>query len=109
DVCSSDLIGLSEMEYSLLISITGIGSVVGAVTLSLVSNQLALRSMIVIGLMMMTLGYVIYAFSWSFTSVVVGFIILGFFNAFLNAGIMTFYQNNVPVSIMGRVTSIYQL
>src|SRR5690625_4356093 len=37
------------------------------------------------------------------------FIILGFFNAFLNAGIMTFYQNNVPVSIMGRVTSIYQL
>src|SRR5690625_257489 len=37
------------------------------------------------------------------------FIILGFFNAFLNAGIMTFYQNNVPIDIMGRVTSIYQL
>lgn len=35
--------------------------------------------------------------------------ILGFFNVFLNAGMMTFYQNNVPVEIMGRVTSIYQL
>lgn len=108
-VFTQQVIGLSEMDYSLLISITGIGSVAGAVTLSLVSNQLTLRFMIVTGLMMMTLGYVIYAFSWSFTSVVVGFIILGFFNAFLNAGIMTFYQNNVPVSIMGRVTSIYQL
>lgn len=27
---------------------------------------------------------------------------------FLNAGIMTFYQNNVPIHVMGRVTSIYQ-
>src|SRR5690625_6821690 len=65
--------------------------------------------MIVIGLTMMTIGYVIYAFSWSFDSIVVGFIILGFFNVFLNAGIMTFYQNNIPIDIMGRVTSIYQL
>ncbi|WP_373894155.1 hypothetical protein [Virgibacillus sp. CBA3643] len=28
---------------------------------------------------------------------------------FLNAGIMTFYQNNVPTELMGRVTSIFQL
>src|SRR5690625_7338787 len=65
--------------------------------------------MITIGLIMMTVGYVIYAFSWSFTSIVIGFVILGFFNVFLNAGIMTFYQNNIPIEIMGRVTSIYQL
>ncbi len=65
--------------------------------------------MITIGLIMMTIGYVIYAFSWSFSSIVVGFVILGFFNVFLSAGIMTFYQNNVPVKVMGRVTSIYQL
>ncbi|MBO0995711.1 MFS transporter [Bacillus sp. SD088] len=108
-VFTQQVIGLSEVEYSLLISITGIGSVIGAMLLSLFSNSLSIRSMIVIGLMMTTVGYVIYAFSWSFMSIVAGFIILGFFNVFLNAGIMTFYQNNIPIEVMGRVTSIYQL
>lgn len=108
-VFTQQVVGLSEFDYSLLISITGIGSVVGALLLSVFSNKLSLRYMITIGLIMMTIGYVIYAFSWSFTSIVVGFVILGFFNVFLNAGIMTFYQNNVPIEIMGRVTSIYQL
>ncbi|MGJ9459788.1 MFS transporter [Oceanobacillus sp. CF4.6] len=108
-VFTQQVIGLSEMEYSLLISTTGIGSVIGAMLLTLFSNFFSLRYMIVIGLVMMTIGYVIYAFSWSFLSIVVGFVILGFFNVFLNAGIMTFYQNNVPIEIMGRVTSIYQL
>ncbi|MBS4208737.1 MFS transporter [Bacillus sp. FJAT-50079] len=108
-VFTQQVIGLSEFDYSLLISITGIGSVIGAGLLSFFSNKLSIRYMIVIGLIMMTIGYVIYAFSWSFMSIVVGFIILGFFNTFLNAGIMTFYQNNVPINVMGRVTSIFQL
>ncbi len=108
-VFTQKVIGLSEVEYSLLISITGIGSVSGALLLSLIANKISIRSMIVIGVLMMTVGYVIYAFSWSFASVTIGFIILGFFNVFLNAGIATFYQNNVPVAVMGRVTSIFQL
>ncbi|WP_453996170.1 MFS transporter [Bacillus nitroreducens] len=108
-VFTQKVVGLSEFDYSLLISITGIGSVVAAFLLSVFSNKISLRYMITIGLIMMTIGYVIYAFSWSFASIVVGFVILGFFNVFLNAGIMTFYQNNVPIDVMGRVTSIYQL
>ncbi len=108
-VFARQVIGLSEFDYSLLISITGIGSVVGAILLSIFSNKFSLRYMITIGVIMWSIGYVIYSFSWSFTSIVVGFVILGFFNVFLNAGMMTFYQNNVPVEVMGRVTSIYQL
>jgi len=108
-VFTQQVIGLSEVEYSLLISITGIGSVVGAMILSLFSNTFSLRFMIVIGIVMTTAGYVIYAFSWSFTSIVTGFVLLGFFNVFINAGITTFYQNNVPTEVMGRVTSIFQL
>lgn len=108
-VFTQQVVGLSEFDYSLLISITGIGSVIGAFLLSVFSNKFSLRYMITIGLSMMTIGYVIYAFSWSFTSIVIGFVILGFFNVFLNAGIMTFYQNNIPIEVMGRVTSIYQL
>lgn len=108
-VFTQKVVGLSEWEYSLLISITGIGSVCGALLLSVFSDRFSIRYMIVIGLTMMTAGYVIYAFSWSFLSIVTGFVILGFFNVFLNAGMTTFYQNNVPVEIMGRVTSIFQL
>ncbi|WP_173918674.1 MFS transporter [Halobacillus sp. Marseille-Q1614] len=108
-VFTQQVVGLSEFDYSLLISITGIGSVVGAFLLSVFSNKISLRYMMTIGLIMMTIGYVIYAFAWSFISIVVGFVVLGFFNVFLNAGIMTFYQNNVSVDIMGRVTSIYDL
>ncbi|MGB6407561.1 MAG: MFS transporter, partial [Planococcus donghaensis] len=85
-VFTQQVIGLSEIDYSLLISITGIGSVSGALLLTLVSNKISIRSMIVIGMLMMSGGYVIYAFSWSFVSVTVGFLILGFFNVFLNAG-----------------------
>lgn len=108
-VFTQRVIGLSEIDYSLLVSITGIGSVCGAILLAIFSTKISLRTMISTGLIMMTIGYVIYAFSWSFLSIVIGFLVLGFFNVFLNAGIMTFYQNHVPVSVMGRVTSIYQL
>lgn len=108
-VFTQQVIGLSELDYSLLISITGIGSVSGGILLSIFSSKLSLRLMIVVGVLMTAVGYIIYAFSWSFQSIVFGFIILGFFNVFLNAGITTFYQNNVPIVVMGRVTSIFQL
>lgn len=108
-VFTQRVIGLTEFDYSLLVSITGIGSLFSAILLTIFSSKFSLRYMISIGLLMTTAGYIIYAVSWSFLSIVIGFLILGFFNVFLNAGIMTFYQNNVPVHVMGRVTSIYQL
>ncbi|TXL65697.1 MFS transporter [Cerasibacillus terrae] len=108
-VFTQQVVGLSEIEYSLLISITGIGSVIGAVILSFFSHKFSLRYLIVIGIGMSSVGYIIYAFSWSFGSIATGFIILGFFNVYANTGITTFYQNNIPVNVMGRVTSIFQL
>ncbi|BAC12317.1 hypothetical conserved protein [Oceanobacillus iheyensis HTE831] len=108
-VFTQQVVGLSEVDYTLLISITGIGSVTGAILLSIISNKLSLRMMITVGLIFVSIGYVLYAFSWSFISITVGFIILGFFLVFLNAGMMTFYQNNIPVELMGRVTSIFDL
>ncbi len=108
-VFTQQVIGLSEVDYSLLISITGIGSVSGGILLSVFSSKLSLRVMIAAGILMTAAGYVIYAFSGSFLTIMAGFLILGFFNVFMNAGIATFYQNNIPVALMGRVTSIFQL
>lgn len=108
-VFAQRVVGLSELEYSLLISITGIGAIVGAFLVTIFAQKLSLRVMISLGMLMETVGYLCYAFSWSFLSITIGFIILGLFNAFINAGITTFYQNNVPTDIMGRVTSVFQL
>lgn len=108
-VFTQQVIGLSELDYSLLISLTGIGSLSGGLLLSVFSAKISIRSMMVYGLILTTIGYVVYAFSWSFISVMIGFLILGFFIVFMNAGIATFYQNNVPVALMGRITSIFQL
>ncbi|AVR00087.1 MFS transporter [Oceanobacillus iheyensis] len=108
-VFTQDVVGLSEMDYSLLISITGIGSITGAILVSVFSHLFSLRYLFALGILFQSVGYVLYAFSWSFLTITIGFIILGFFNSFLNTGIMTFYQNNVPTNLMGRVTSLVQL
>ncbi|QTM98802.1 MFS transporter [Sediminibacillus dalangtanensis] len=106
-VFTQQVLGLTEAEFGLLISITGAGSIVGAATISILAKKLSIRLLVASGYLLVAAGYLIYALSFSFWSVAVGFIILGFFNAFSSTGLLTFYQNNVPLSIMGRITSVY--
>src|SRR5699024_3410146 len=96
------VIGLTETDYSFLISITGVGSITGAILLTIFSKWLSLRYLLSNGLFMVTVGYMIYAFSWFFMSVSVGFIILGVFNAFLSAGSLSFFQFNFPLIDIDR-------
>lgn len=106
-VFTQQVLHLTEADFGLLISITGIGSIIGAFTISVLAKKMSIKLLMGVGYMMIAVGYLIYAFSFSFWSVAVGFIILGYFNAFSNTGFMTFYQNNVPVEIMGRISSVY--
>lgn len=108
-VFTQRVVGLSELDYSLLISITGIGSILGALTVAFFSDKLTIRFLFGGGLLLMSLGYILYAISSSFATITIGFIILGFFNSFANTGYNTFYQYHVPIEIMGRVTSFYGL
>ncbi|WP_010676686.1 MFS transporter [Bacillus timonensis] len=105
-VFTQRVIGLTEVEYSLLISVTGIGYAAGGLLVIFISRFLSIRTLIGTGLFMLATGYFIYSIASSFTIAATGFIILGFFFAFSNTGFTTFYQNNVPVEMMGRVTSI---
>jgi MFS family permease len=105
-VFTQRVIGLTEVEYSLLMSVTGIGYAAGGLLVIFISRFLSIRALIGTGLFMLAAGYFIYSLSTSFAMAATGFIILGFFFAFSNTGFTTFYQNNVPVEIMGRVTSI---
>jgi MFS family permease len=106
-VFTQKVLNLSETDYGLLISLTGVGSILGATTVSMVAKKLSIRVLISLGYFMVSVGYLVYAFSFSFWSVAIGFMILGFFNSFSGAGFMTFYQNNVPIKMMGRISSIY--
>ncbi|QTD40428.1 MFS transporter [Sporosarcina sp. Te-1] len=106
-VFTQRVVGLSEMEYSLLISITGIGALLGAGAVALLSEKLSIRMLFGGGLLLVSIGYLLYAFSQSFTMISAGFIMLGFFNAFANTGYTTWYQYQVPLELMGRVTSLY--
>ncbi|MBM7661985.1 MFS family permease [Bacillus mesophilus] len=106
-VFTQKVLGLSETQFGLLISITGVGSILGAFAVSILAKRMSIQLLISSGFLLVALGYVIYALSFSFLSVAFGFIILGFFNAFSNTGFTTFYQNNVPVEMMGRISSVY--
>jgi MFS family permease len=106
-VFTQRVVGLSEIDYSLLISITGIGAILGATAVAYFSNHLSVRVLFGGGLFMVAFGYLLYAFSQSFLMIATGFIILGFFNAFSNTGYTTWYQYQVPIEMMGRVTSLY--
>ncbi|WP_108669144.1 MFS transporter [Peribacillus acanthi] len=100
------VVGLTEADYSFLVSITGIGFAVGAFITALLSKHLSLKTLMGMGMFLVSVGYLIYSLSNSFLTIVIGFVILGLFNAFMNTGFSTFYQNNIPLHLMGRMTSV---
>ncbi|NOU86345.1 MFS transporter [Paenibacillus sp. LMG 31460] len=97
---------LTEREYGILVSVAGAGIIVGASVNTLIVNKVATSWMIGLGSLGVCGGYLIYAFSTTFNVAAFGFFILAFFLAFANTGFATFYQNNIPVDIMGRVGSV---
>lgn len=103
------ILDLSEQQYGFLVSIAGIGIVAGALVAATLGNRLKIPFLIGGGTIIVAAGYIIYAFSENFTGAASGFFVLAFALAFANTGFQTFYQENIPVAMMGRVSSIYGL
>ncbi|HFT2186356.1 TPA: MFS transporter [Bacillus cereus] len=106
---AKEVLLLTDSEYGFLVSIAGAGFILGAITNTILSKKLAPSFLIGIGSLFIAIGYLIYAFSNVFLIAAIGFFILSFSMAYANTGFYTFYQNNVPVHIMGRIGSIYGL
>ncbi|WP_242220049.1 MFS transporter [Bacillus cereus group sp. BfR-BA-01380] len=106
---SKEILLLSDSQYGFLVSIAGAGIIAGAIVNTIFTKKLATSVLISIGSLCISIGYMIYAFSNSFLIAAIGFFILSFAMAFANTGFYTFYQNNVPVDMMGRIGSMYQL
>ncbi|KAA6448362.1 MULTISPECIES: MFS transporter [Bacillus cereus group] len=106
---AKEILLLTDSEYGFLVSIAGAGYILGAITNTILSKKLAPSFLIGIGSLFIAIGYLIYAFSNVFLIAAIGFFILSFSMAYANTGFYTFYQNNIPVHMMGRIGSIYGL
>lgn len=99
-------LGLSNKMYGMIVSITGIGSIIGASVSAMLVKKISLQTYFAIGMLMTTVGYLLFYSSIGFWSATAAFIFLGFFMSFANSGYDTFYQKNVPTEIMGRFGSV---
>ncbi|MFP8782907.1 MFS transporter [Planococcus plakortidis] len=106
---SKRVLGLTDGEYGFLVSVAGSGIIVGAIVNTVFTKRLSVTALIGGGSVMVSAGYLIYAFSNSFMGAAIGFFILAFSLAFANTGFHTFTQNNIPVEVMGRIVSVYGL
>ena len=106
---SKEVLSLSDSEYGFLVSIAGAGIVMGAIVNAMIATKSSTSLLIGLGSLFVSVGYIVYAFSTIFFMAAIGFFILSFSLAFANTGFHTFYQNNIPVDVMGRIASIYGL
>ena len=106
---ATEVLLLSESTYGFLVSIAGIGIIAGSLVNAVFADKLKLNILIGLGAFFTPIGYIIFAFSYNFIWASIGFFTLTFFLSFANTGFLTFYQNNVPVGIMGRFSSVLGL
>lgn len=100
---------LSDQSYGLIVSLTGAGALAGAACGALFANKLSIRLYLGVGMLFTQIGYLLFYLSEDFITATLSFVFLGFFMSFGNTGYTTFYQKNVPVSIMGRFGSLAEL
>jgi len=103
------VLSLSNDEYGFLVSIAGAGFIAGSMINTIFSKVLKVPFLLSFGTLFLSIGYIVYALSHSFFMAAVGFFTLSFALSFANTGFYTFYQNHIPVEIMGRVSSILGL
>ncbi|MFS0782586.1 MFS transporter [Bacillus sp. 1P06AnD] len=100
---------LTDRDYGLIVSISGVGTLAGAFCSAIVANKIQLKMYIGIGMLLTSLGYMLFYSSYNFLTATASFIFLGFFMAFASTGYSTFFQNNIPVGIMGRFGSLSEM
>ncbi|MFJ7951725.1 MFS transporter [Lysinibacillus sp. NPDC096418] len=100
-------LNFSESEYGLLVSIAGIGFILG----SLFNTKWQFRPIYCLkyGAVMTTVGYLIFGISNEWWMASCGFFIISFANAFVNIGFLTYIQQVLPTDILGRFSSIFAL
>ncbi|OCA84216.1 permease [Bacillus sp. FJAT-27225] len=104
-----EVLNLSTRDYGLIVSITGVGALAGSFTAALVAKKVSLKLYLGGGLLLTSIGYIAFYSSFNFITATIAFVLLGFFMAFATTGYATFFQNHVPVELMGRFASLAEM
>ncbi|SIT88313.1 MFS transporter [Edaphobacillus lindanitolerans] len=99
-------LSLDDRQYGVIVSIAGVGSLIGASLAATFAKKVSLQMYIAGGMVMTMAGYTAFYSSAGFWTATAAFIVLGVFMAFSNAGYETFYQRRVPTALMGRFGSL---
>ncbi|WP_345239278.1 MFS transporter [Pontibacillus salipaludis] len=99
-------LNLSDQNYGLIVSVTAVGSLTGGSVAAIFANKLSTRLYLAGGILLSSIGYVLFYSSFNMLTATAAFIFLGFFMAFANAGYATYFQSTVPVDLMGRFGSV---
>ncbi|MYL65012.1 MFS transporter [Bacillus hwajinpoensis] len=105
---ATEVLHLTNTEYGFLVSIAGIGVLLGAILNTVIAEKGEPLSLIGGGAIVLSIGYLIFALSSSFQLAAIGCFVLSFSLSFMNTGFYTFYQNNIPVDVMGRIGSLFE-
>ncbi|SOC43233.1 MFS transporter [Ureibacillus acetophenoni] len=104
-----DHLHVSDSIYGVVVSVAGVGAILGGAAAAIYVKKISLVSYIGAGFSITLLSYVIFYMSQSIIVAVISFVALGFFMAFCNTGYATLYQKSIPPEIMGRFGSILNL
>lgn len=100
---------LSDPDYGFIVSLTGVGLIIGAFFATVLAKKIPLNIYLGAGMLLTSNGYFFFFSSFDFITATAAFVCVGFFISFANAGYATFFQNNVPVKIMGRIGSMAEI
>ncbi|UQW97686.1 MFS transporter [Rummeliibacillus sp. G93] len=103
------VLSMSDTNYGFLLSVFGGGIIIGSIINSLYSKKLAVNLLIGMGTISTSIGYIIFYSSDGFFCATPGVFLIGIAVTFANTGYMTFYQNHVPVGMMGRFESLFSV
>lgn len=104
---AKEVLHLTDAAYGSLVSVAGIGFLLGAVCTNLVVKFMSAKQLMCSGTILVSTGYVIYSLSMNYLVASCGCFILCFSLALANTGFMTYIQENIPIDMMGRISSLF--
>ena len=106
---AKEVLSLTDAAYGSLVSIGGVGFLLGAICTNLLVRFLSPKALMSVGTLLVATGYFIYSISTTYFVASLGFLILSFFLSIANTGYMTFIQSHIDSNMMGRISSLYEM
>lgn len=106
---TKEVLYISDANYGFLLSVFGAGIIISSIINSVFSKYLGVYALISFGTVITSIGYILFYSSNGFHTAMLGMFLIGFAVTFANTGYFTFFQNNIPVYMMGRFVSLFSV